>query len=143
MPRYHHLMNDTEAVLALEETWGVAPLTGDLETLSAIVADDWVGVGPTGRTMTKQDLLEMLVLRPGFDSVTYDEVELSLFGDTGIVTSAFYGVGKEIELKQRYMRVYAKRGGRWCCVATQIVPTPAEAFNTALSHVRAQQQSSS
>ncbi len=126
MSLYHHSMNDTEAVLALEETWWKAPSEGDLETLSKVVADDWRGVGPTGRTATKQDLLELLVSRPGFDSVTYDEVELALFGDTAIVTSSFYGFGEGLELKQRYMRVYAKREKRWRCVATQIVPTPAE-----------------
>ena len=118
-------MNDAEAVLALEATWSKAPLEGDLETISAVVADDWLGVGPTGQTMTKQALLELLVSRSGiFESVTYDEVELSLFGDTGVVISAFYGVGKALELRQRYMRVYAKREGRWRCVATQIVPLP-------------------
>ncbi len=96
------MIKGAEAVLALEETWGVAPLTGDLETVNEVVADDWIGGGPAGRAMTKQDLLEMLALRPGiFDSVTYDEVELSLFGDTGVVISAFYGVGKNLELRQR------------------------------------------
>ncbi len=119
-------MNDAEAVLALEETWSKAPREGDLETVSNVVADDWVGVGPAGQTMTKQDLLEMLASHPNlFDSVTYEDVRLLLFGDTAVVTSAFYGVGKTLELKQRYMRVYAKRNESWQCVATQIVPKSA------------------
>ncbi len=124
-------MNDADVVLKLEETWSKAHLEGDLETVSDVVADDWLGVGPTGHTMTKQDLLEMLASRPGiFDSVMYDEVKLSLFGDTAVVISSFYGVGKKLELKQRYMRVYAKREGRWRCVTTQIIPAPAEPTQT-------------
>jgi len=122
------LMNDSftddpEAVLALERTWAVAPRTGDLETVSEVVADDWLGVAPTGQTMTKGDLLAMLASRPNvFSSTEYSEVNVLLFGGVAVVTSAFHGVGEELELKQRYLRVYAKRGGRWRCVATQIVP---------------------
>jgi len=120
-------VNDTETVSTLEETWSKAPRAGDLETVSKVVADDWLGFGPTGQSMTKGELLEMLASNPGvFDLVKYSEVELSLFDDAAVVTSAFYGVGKKLELRQRYMRVYAKREGRWRCVATQIVPVPTE-----------------
>ena len=118
-------IDDTEAVLVLERTWGVAPRTGDLETVSKVVADDWLGIAPTGQTMTKGELLEMLASRPNtFNSTAYSEVNVSLFGATAVVTSLFHGVGESLELRQRYMRVYAKQGGRWRCVATQIVPIP-------------------
>lgn len=118
-------IDDTEAVLALERTWGVAPRTSDLETVSSVVADDWLAISPTGQTMTKGDLLAMLASRPNvFSSTTYSEVSVSLFGSAAVVTSLFHGVGEALELKQRYLRVYAKRGGRWQCVATQIVPIP-------------------
>lgn len=122
------MSSDSETVLALEATWGVAPLIGDLDTVDRVVADDWIGVAPTGQTMTKGDLLGMLASRPGvFDSATYSEVSLSLFGSTAVVTSLFHGVGKGLELRQRFMRVYAKREGSWRCVATQVVAIPTEA----------------
>lgn len=118
-------MSDSEAVLALEATWSTAPMAGDLDTVSGVVADDWIGVAPTGQIMRERDLLEMLASRPGiFSSVEYSEVKLSLFGSTAVVISFFQGVGKEMELKQRYMRVYAKRDEEWRCVATQIVFIP-------------------
>ena len=118
-------MSDSETVLALEATWSTAPMAGDLDTVSSVVADDWVSVAPTGQSRSKRDLLEMLASRPGiFSSVDYSEVELSLFGDTAVVTSFFQGVGKDVELKQRNMRVYAKRDEEWRYVATQIVFIP-------------------
>ena len=120
-------MNDAEIVLQLEETWSKAPREGDLETVSKVVADDWLAVGPAGETMTKKDLLEMLASHPNLFEITeYSDVRLFLFGNTAVVTSAFHGVGKELELKQRYMRVYAQREGDWRCVATQIISTPVE-----------------
>ena len=116
-------MTDAETVLALEATWSTAPVTGDLETVARVVADDWVAVAPTGQTMNKTDLLEMLASRPNvFDTVQYSDVSVRVFGDTAVVTSLFEGSG-EVELRQRFLRVYAKRDEAWQCVATQIVPS--------------------
>lgn len=116
-------MSDAETVLALEETWGTAPVAGDLDIVASVVADDWVGVAPTGQTMRKTDLLEMLASRPNvFDFVQYSDVAVNIFGSTAVVTSFFQGSGK-LELRQRLLRVYAKRDEAWRCVATQIVPS--------------------
>jgi ketosteroid isomerase-like protein len=117
-------MDDTEIVLALERTWSTAPVVGDLATVSRVVADDWLAVAPNGQTMNKAELLEMLASRPNvFDSAHYSDVKVRLFGCTAVVTSFFEGTGKDLELRQRYLRVYAKRDARWACVATQIVPS--------------------
>jgi hypothetical protein len=43
-----------EEILALEATWHVAPLDGDVETVSRVTADDWIGVGPRGEVMNKR-----------------------------------------------------------------------------------------
>ena len=118
-------MTDAEEVLRLEDTWSVAPLESDLDTVASVVADDWFGVAPTGETMNKSDLLSMLASRPDiFDAVKYSDIKMSIFGDTATVMSAFHGVGRELTLTQRYVRVYAKRENEWRCVATQIVSTP-------------------
>jgi ketosteroid isomerase-like protein len=118
-------MSVEEEILALEATWGVAPLEGDLQTVSRVTADDWIGVAPTGAVMSKADLLEMLSSHPSpFESAVYDQVQLCVYGQTGVVTSLFRGEGKDVKFEQRFMRVYANRDGRWQCVATQIVPVP-------------------
>lgn len=116
-------MRDEEQVLALEKTWGTAPIEGDLETVASIVSDDWFGIAPTGETMSKSNLLAMLASRPNlFKMAVYDDIKVKIFGETAVVTSRFHGVGEKLDLNQRYMRVYVKRDGKWKCVATQIVP---------------------
>ena len=118
-------MGDAEEVLELENTWSVTPLESDLDTVASVVADDWFGVAPIGETMNRSDLLSMLASNSGiFDSVKYSDIKVSIFGDTATVTSAFHGIGKELTLTQRYMRVYAKRENEWRCVTTQIVSIP-------------------
>lgn len=116
-------MDDAEIILALEATWSTAPVVGDLATVSRVVADDWVAVAPSGQTMNKVELLKMLASRPNvFDAVHYSDIQVRVFGDTAVVASSFEGTGKDLELRQRYLRVYAKRDSSWQCVATQIVP---------------------
>jgi ketosteroid isomerase-like protein len=122
-------MSDEQEILALEATWRVAPLAGDLETVSRVTADDWVGVGPAGQVMRKAGLLEMLSRPAPFVSATYDDVQLYVYGQTAVVTSRFCGERRDDQgpdniFVQRFMRVYAKRDGQWQCVATQVVPVP-------------------
>ena len=117
-------MSAEKDILALEATWSVAPLKGDLQTVSRVTADDWIGVAPTGTVMSKADLLEMLSRPAPFESVVYDDVQLRVYGQTAVVTSLFRGEGKDLKFEQRFMRVYANRDGQWQCVATQIVPVP-------------------
>ena len=120
-------MGVEEEILALEATWHVAPLEGDLQTVSRVTADDWIGVAPTGKVMRKADLLEMLSSRPPpFESAVYDQVRLFVYGQTAVVTSLFRGEGQDVEFEQRFMRVYANRDGQWQCVATQIVSIPGQ-----------------
>jgi ketosteroid isomerase-like protein len=120
-------MSVKEEILALESTWHVAPLAGDVETVSRVTADDWIGVAPTGAVMSKADLLDMLSSRPApFESTVYRDVQVHVYGQTAVVTSLFRGQGKDLKLSQRFMRVYAHRDGRWQCVATQVVPIPGE-----------------
>ena len=118
-------MRVEEEILALEATWGTAPLEHDTETVNRVTADDWVGVGPTGTMMSKTELLDMLASHSSpFESASYDDVQLHVYGQTAVVTSLFRGEGEDGTFEQRFMRVYASRDGRWQCVATQIVPVP-------------------
>jgi ketosteroid isomerase-like protein len=124
-------MNAKKEILALEATWRVAPIEGDLETVSRVTADDWVGVSPTGAVMSKADLFEMLSRPAPFESAAYDDVQVWVYGQTAVVTSLFCGEcrdgqGQDVTFEQRFMRVYANRDGRWQCVATQVVPVPGQ-----------------
>ena len=89
-------MTAEQEILALEATWSVAPLAGDLETVRRVTAEDWIGVAPTGAVMSKADLLEMLSSRPApFESAVYEDVQLRVYGQTAVVTSLFRGEGKD------------------------------------------------
>jgi len=55
-------------------------------------------------------------------------VKAHVFGDTGIVTARTLGfridAGKETPNRVRYVRVFARRNGRWQAVAQMAQPLP-------------------
>jgi hypothetical protein len=75
--------------------------------------------------ITKSELLTRVASSASFlDPYKFDEITLRIFGEVAILTGRLSGQMQESDgindINQRYMRVYAKRNGRWQAVATQV-----------------------
>jgi ketosteroid isomerase-like protein len=104
---------------------------GDLSTYDRIVADDYVAFEASGKTTPKAEILASY--RSGarkYTDLTIFDVEGRVFGDTAVVTAKTKGLRREgdrdVPNRVRYMRVYAKRDGRWRAVAQMAAPLPEE-----------------
>ena len=121
-------MSEEEELLRLDREWNEAYPRLDLAALGRIIADDWVCIDGAGLLITKRRLLERVSAAESFPpSHEFDETSLRLFGDAAVVTGRLSfdapdgeGGGGLVRARQRYTRVYAKRGGRWQAVATQV-----------------------
>jgi hypothetical protein len=69
------------------EDWANAELAGGTTFLSATLADDFVGVGPLGFVLTKEQWLGRFAGGLSYESFALDEVEARLYGDAAVVTS--------------------------------------------------------
>jgi ketosteroid isomerase-like protein len=101
----------------------------DLETYDRIVADDYVVVGMSGTETTKAEV--MASYRSGdrqYPGLEISEVRAYVFGDTAIVAARASGFRQEREVRTvnnvRYVRVFARRDGRWRAVAQMAAPLP-------------------
>jgi ketosteroid isomerase-like protein len=100
---------------------------GDLATYDRIVADDYVAFEASGRTTPKADI--MASYRSGarrYTNLEIFDVEERIFGDTAVVSAKTKGMRKEgdrdVPNRVRYIRVYARREGRWRAVVQMAAP---------------------
>ncbi len=95
--------------------------------IEQIYADDLVYTNATGALLTKkQHLTELKGRSLHFTSFKHDDVQVTVHGNTGIVTGiSTSGVeykGTVSNSPRRFLNVYSKQDGRWLCVAHMETP---------------------
>ena len=99
-----------------------AQVGADAAALDRLYAEDFIGIGPSGTVRTKAQVIADFTsgsLR--FQSITTDDVQWRVYGDTAVETgrSTMNGQdrGKAVPRDNRFTRVWVKRQGRWQLVA--------------------------
>lgn len=81
---------DTENVLA---TWVTAERTGDTRTLDALLAHDFVGVGPVGFVLDKPAWVGRFEHGLHYEQLDLDELTIRRHGNTTVVVAHQHAVG--------------------------------------------------
>jgi ketosteroid isomerase-like protein len=115
----------------LERKLVTAIASGDLATYDQIVADDYVAFQASGRESMKAEILASY--RSGslhYTGLEIFDVRARVFGDTAVVSAKTKGMRREgdhdVPNRVRYVRVYAKRDGRWRAVTQMSALLPEE-----------------
>jgi uncharacterized protein (TIGR02246 family) len=107
------------------QDWVTAELRGDTAALGGILADDFVGIGPLGFMLTKEEWIQRHqsgVLR--YTSLTLEDVQVRVYGDAAILTgretqTATYG-GQDIPGEFRATLIWVRQQGRWRLAGQQL-----------------------
>ena len=99
-----------------------AQIAADAVALDRIYAADFIGIGPSGTMRTKaQVIADFTSGNLKFQSITTDDVQLRVYGNTVVETgrSTMIGQdkGKVVPRDNRFTRVWVKQGTRWRLVA--------------------------
>src|SRR6201997_5587718 len=91
-----------------------AQIHADAAALKRIYADDFVGVGPSGTVRTKPQVISDFTSGDlKFQSITTDDVQVRVYGDTAVETgrSTMIGQdkGKTVPRDTRFTRVWVKQ----------------------------------
>ena len=114
-----------QTVLKLTQEWLDAEDRVDRAALNRIIADDFLGTGPTGTTVSKTDVIP----REGSDghglAISGQDIKVRVFGDTAIATGR--GVPKaQGRSELRFTVIFVKRSDRWQMVAGHLSAVPQE-----------------
>ena len=104
-----------------------AQIDADAAALERIYAADFIGVGPSGVVRTKPQVISDFTSGElKFQSITTDEVQVRIYGNTAIETgrSTMIGQdkGKTVPRDTRFTRVWIKQQGHWRLVLNHYSP---------------------
>lgn len=116
-----------QAVTQLEDQRRESFLKGDAAYFERVLAEDYSGTGRNGEVTNKaQSVANVKSGSPSFESLSYDDVNVRVYGNTAVVTGRATVKGRDrdqdISGQTRYTRVYVKQPGGWRLVSHQITP---------------------
>ena len=114
-----------QEVARLADAWATAELRGDATFIERTLADDFIGIGPLGFMLTKQEWLarhEAGDLK--YESFNLDEVKVRVYNDAAVligrqVQNATYR-GNSIPGQFRITLVFVHQQGQWQLVSLQL-----------------------
>jgi len=116
-----------KAVAALEQQWLQSQKTNNPELVAPLIAEKFIGTGVDGKTSGKAELLAEAKATK-YSSMEYEDVKVTVFGDTAIATGASKAKGtdasgKPMDEHVRWTDTWVKMpSGKWQCVASHVSP---------------------
>ena len=99
-------MSAEAELIALDDAWIDAEVSGDRDTLERILHDDFLATFASGRTIDRTTFIDLIISnRPAPFSVTHESIRVH--GDTALIID----VSEDGETKFTWIAV--KRGGQW------------------------------
>jgi hypothetical protein len=112
---------------ALGAVRACAELRGDTSFLERALADDFVGVGPHGFTLSKEQWIART--QSGdltYDTLTWEPEQVRVYGDAAVVigreTSHGRYQGQEIAGEYRETQFFTSQDGQWRIAGLQLSP---------------------
>ena len=121
---------DAAELLRIEETWAQATIRNDAETITHLLADEYVAVNSLGLVTGKTDVLAAIANDEAKCDINKPfEYIVRVYGNAGLVVhnTSFRGRlnGNITSGEYRTTHMYVKRNGKWLVVAnhtTYVVP---------------------
>ncbi|MFZ1991336.1 MAG: nuclear transport factor 2 family protein [Alphaproteobacteria bacterium] len=110
---------DKAEILRLDSAWNEAYLRNDRSRLADILADEFSGLTASGEPITKASLM---INPPPARSAIFSEQSVMVFGAAAISRGRLQLDLGDKKIDQRFMRVFAKRGGAWRAVSVAVTP---------------------
>ena len=113
---------DVDQIKKLNQQWMTCYSTKDTSTLNKIFAYDLILISPTGKKMTKKDIIINVAKQDPLD-VKIDSADVRMISENvGVITAYIVASSKSgaIMAKTCYQDIYVKRRGIWVVTAAHV-----------------------
>ena len=118
---------DEQALRKIQHDWAEARMKGDSSYTRRLETENCTVVWPDGSIVNKREDLKSMAGDIGFTEFKIDDLQVRLYGDTGIVVGQ--GTIRAHEGKQNLLGgkfvwtdTFIKQDGAWKVVASQVTP---------------------
>ena len=100
---------------------------GDLQTYSNYLADDYIRINQNGVVSTKEQVLELLRIRPSAGKMNPHDLTVRVYGNTAILNGMLDIETKNGDAITRtssvFTKVFIRKDGKWYLASLQGTPT--------------------
>jgi ketosteroid isomerase-like protein len=120
-----HGSDEAAAIVELEQRLAQAWVKRDRLFIDALLASDWTVTDPSGRILTKQQVLDetFSLADRRIDTMAVDDVKVRVIGAVAIATGRTRATGsyqgQVASVVLRFTDVFLRRDGQWQIVASQ------------------------
>jgi len=108
------------ALTSLEHDWTVANINADKKALDRILADDFVGVGPDGKTTGKAEYIQTIERDTVTQKWDFENLKLVLNGNRATLTGIVKYRLRDNEISFRFVDKFVWRDDRWQATASEV-----------------------
>jgi ketosteroid isomerase-like protein len=114
-------VNDLETLTALNADYISSVQNSDTKRFEEILSDDFLNTNPDGSIVDLKGFLAQIARKAKISNLQCHEVNVRLMGDFAVIHArTSYTLPNGNPGSGRYTDIWARRAGKWLCVAAQV-----------------------
>jgi ketosteroid isomerase-like protein len=114
-------VSDLETLAALNRDYIASVQDSDVKRFDEILSEDFLNTNPDGSLVDRAGFLKQIALKAKISNLVCHDVNIRVMGDFAIIHArTSYTLPDGRPGSGRYTDIWARRGGRWVCVAAQV-----------------------
>ncbi len=114
-------MNDLDTLARLNSDYIASVQNSDVRRFDEILADDFLNTNPDSSLVDKPGFLKQIAPPARISNLACHDVKVRVMGDFAIIHArTTYALSDGRPGNGRYTDIWARRDGKWLCVAAQV-----------------------
>ena len=114
-------MSDLETLAALNDDYIASVQNSDVKRFDEILSEDFLNTNPEGSLTDRTGFLKQIAPKAKISNLACHDVNIRVMGDFAIIHArTSYTLPDGRQGNGRYTDIWARRDGKWLCVAAQV-----------------------